>query len=147
MVKMTGAKDKIVCRRPHVGVAVIVLKDGKILLGKRIGAHSSGTWNFPGGKLDFGEEIFDCAKREVLEESGLKIKNLRLGPYTNDYFKSEDLHYITLFVIADYASGTATVMEPEKCLGWQWTYWNEIPSPMFLPITNLLKQKFDPFKK
>ncbi|MGV8171482.1 MAG: nucleotide triphosphate diphosphatase NUDT15 [Candidatus Woesearchaeota archaeon] len=144
---MSDAKNKIVCRRPHVGVAVIVVKDGKILLGKRIGAHSSGTWNFPGGKLDFGEEIFDCAKREVLEESGLKIKNLRLGPYTNDYFKSEDLHYITLFVIADYASGTATIMEPDKCLGWRWIGWDKIPSPMFLPITNLLKQKFNPLKK
>jgi 8-oxo-dGTP diphosphatase len=136
----------IVCRRPHVGVAVIVMKDGKILLGKRIGAHSSGTWNFPGGKLDFGEEVFDCAQREVLEEAGIKIKNLRLGPYTNDYFKSEDLHYVTLFVIAEYSSGKVTVMEPNKCLEWRWVEWEKMPRPRFLPIENLSKKKFDPFK-
>ena len=143
---MADAK-KMVCKRPHVVVAVFVIKDGKILMGRRIGSIGNGTWGLPGGKLDFGEEIFDCAKREVLEESGLKIKNLRLGPYTNDYFKSEDLHYITLFVIADYASGTAKVMEPEKCLGWRWIEWDKIPSPIFLPIINLLKQKFNPLKK
>ena len=133
-----------VCKRPHVGVAVIVMKDGKILLGKRIGAHSSGTWNFPGGKLDYGEEIFTCAKREV---AGIKIKNLRLGPYTNDYFRNENLHYVTLFVLADYASGVPKIMEPNKCLGWQWAKWSDIPKPHFLPIQNLLKQGFDPFKK
>jgi 8-oxo-dGTP diphosphatase len=136
--------SKITCRRPHVGVAVIVIKGGKILLGKRIGAHSSGSWNFPGGKLDFGEEIFTCAAREVMEEAGIKIKNLRLGPYTNDYFRSEELHYVTLFVIADYASGIAKVMEPEKCLGWQWVEWSAIPKPWFLPIQNLMKKGFNP---
>lgn len=139
--------EKIVCKRPHVGVAAIVIKDGKVLLGQRIGAHSSGTWNFPGGKLDFGEEIFDCARREVLEESGIEIKNLRLGPYTNDYFKDEDLHYITLFVIADHASGTPVIMEPEKCLGWQWIGWDDMPKPWFLPIENLKNKGFNPSQK
>jgi 8-oxo-dGTP diphosphatase len=138
--------DKFVCKRPHIGVAVIVLKDDKVLLGKRIGAHNSGTWCFPGGKLDYGEEIFDCAKREALEETGLKVSNLRLGPYTNDYFKDENLHYVTLFVIADKFSGTPRVMEPNKCMEWRWVEWDKMLKPWFLPIQNLLKQKFDPFQ-
>jgi 8-oxo-dGTP diphosphatase len=143
---MTNPKN-IMCKRPHVGVAVIVLKDNKILLGRRIGAHSSGTWNFPGGKLDYGEEVFDCAKREALEEAGIKISNLRIGPYTNDYFKAENLHYITLFVIAEKFSGIPKVMEPDKCLEWRWVEWDKMPEPRFLPITNLLKQGFNPFNK
>jgi 8-oxo-dGTP diphosphatase len=143
------SSNKIVpiCKRPHVGVGVIVIKDNKILLGKRIGAHSVGTWNFPGGKLDYGEEIFDCAQREVLEEAGIKIKNLRVGPYTNDYFKSENLHYVTLFIIADYASGKVRIMEPNKCAEWRWFDWNNLPKPLFLPIENLIKQGFNPLKK
>jgi 8-oxo-dGTP diphosphatase len=139
-------KNSIVCKRPHVGVAGILIRNGKILLGKRVGAHSSGTWCFPGGKLDFGEEVFDCAKREVLEETGLKISNLRLGSYTNDYFKDENLHYITLFVLSDKISGTPKIMEPNKCLEWRWVEWNDMPRPLFLPIQNLLKQKFNPIK-
>ena len=62
--------------RPKVGVGVIIIKDGKVLLGKRKNAHGEGSWSFPGGHLEFNEELFDCAKREVLEETGIKIKNL-----------------------------------------------------------------------
>ena len=35
-------------------------------------------------------------------------------------------------------------MEPEKCEKWEWFEWNNLPEPLFLPIQNLLKQKFNP---
>jgi 8-oxo-dGTP diphosphatase len=130
-------------KRPYVGVAVIVVKDKKVLLGRRINSHGSGTWQFPGGHLEFKESIEDCARREVFEETGLQIKNLRLGPYTNDIFKKEQKHYITLFVIAEYDSGTESVKEPDRCERWQWFEWPSLPEPSFLPIENLLKQNFD----
>ena len=128
--------------RPKVGVAVIVVKDFKVLLGKRMNSHGSGTWQFPGGHLEFGEAIEDCAKRELFEETGLTIRNIRSGPYTNDIFKTEQTHYITLFVIADYDSGVLTVKEPKKCEKWEWFNWSQLPEPKFLPIQNLIKQKF-----
>jgi 8-oxo-dGTP diphosphatase len=130
---------------PKVGVGVIVIKDGKVLLGKRKNAHGEGSWSFAGGHLDFGESIEECAVREVLEETGLKIKNIRMGPFTNDVFKQENKHYITLFVIADYESGTVKVMEPDKCERWEWFEWNNLPKSLFLPIENLLKQNYNPF--
>jgi 8-oxo-dGTP diphosphatase len=131
---------------PKVGVGVIVIKDGKVLLGKRKNAHGEGSWSFAGGHLDFGESIEECAVREVLEETGLKIKNIRMGPFTNDVFKQENKHYITLFVIADYESGTVKVMESDKCERWEWFEWDNLPRPLFLPIENLLKQKYNPFR-
>lgn len=85
-------------------------------------------------------------KREVLEETGMKTKNLKLGPFTNDIFKKDDKHYITLFVIAKDASGKPQVLEPEKCERWEWFSWEKLPKPLFLPLKNLRKQKFDPFK-
>lgn len=57
--------------RPKVGVGVIVLKEKKLLLGQRKGSHSQGEWAPPGGHLEFGEEVAACAKRELLEETGL----------------------------------------------------------------------------
>jgi 8-oxo-dGTP diphosphatase len=63
--------------RPKVGVGVIIMKDQKVLVGKRKRSHAPGTWNFPGGHLELNEEVFECAKREVQEEAGIKIKNLR----------------------------------------------------------------------
>jgi 8-oxo-dGTP diphosphatase len=129
-------------KRPLIGVAVIVTKDGKVLLGKRKNAHGADTWAFPGGHLEFNETIEECAAREVFEETGLKIKNLRFGPYTNDIFTSENKHYVTLFVIADHESGTPKVKEPHKCEKWEWSEWPPRLHPCFLPIKNLLKQNF-----
>ena len=58
---------------PKVGVGVIVVRDGKVLLGKRRGAHGEGSWSFPGGHLEFNELLEICAKREAKEETGLEI--------------------------------------------------------------------------
>ena len=59
-------------KRPLIGVAVIVTKDDRVLLGKRKNSHGADTWAFPGGHLEFNESIADCAAREVFEETGLK---------------------------------------------------------------------------
>lgn len=131
-------------KRPFIGVAAIVRKGDKVLLGRRKNAHGDGTWQFPGGHLEFNESIKGCARREVFEETGIKIKNLRKGPYTNDIFEKEGRHYVTLFVICDYASGTERVKEPHKCHEWSWFEWNHLPEPSFLPILNLKKQHFSP---
>ena len=131
--------------RPKVGVAVIIKKDGEVLLGKRKNIHGDGTWCFPGGHLEFSEEIKECAKRETEEETGIQIKNLQVVSFTNDIFK--DKHYITIFVVADHDHGEARVMEPEKCEQWQWFEWKDMPHPLFLPVQNLLKQNFNPFSE
>jgi len=132
--------------RPKVGVGVLILRDGKVLLGKRKNAHGEGDWCPPGGHLEFNEEVEDCARREVFEESGLEITNIRRGPYTNDFFESEGKHYITLCVIADYAKGTASCKEPDKCEKWEWFSWDNLPEPLFLPLKNQITQGFNPFK-
>lgn len=129
-------------KRPHVGVAVIVVRDGLVLLGKRKNAHGAGTWQFPGGHLEYGESIEACARRELFEETGLSIVNLHMGPFTNDFFKDEQKHYVTLFVIADQTTGQARVKEPDKCHCWDWFQWSKMPTPYFLPIVNLIRQNF-----
>ncbi len=131
-------------KRPAVGVAAIVIKNGKVLLGKRKGAHGSGTWAFPGGHLEFNESIEDCAKREVFEETGLSVKNSRFATITNDLFYQSNQHYVTLFVVCDHKNGTPRIKEPDKCERWDWFYWNEFPKPMFLSLKNLLEQGFTP---
>ena len=103
--------------RPSVGVAVIVVKNGKVLLGKRKGSHGSGSWAFPGGHLEMNESIEECARREVFEETGISIHNIRYATFTNDIFKEEKKHYVTLFVVAEYNSGDLQVNEPQEPLG------------------------------
>ena len=131
-------------KRVQVGIAVLTIKNNKILFGKRRGSHGQGTWAPPGGKLEFGETFESCAKREILEETSLTIDNLRLGAVTNDVFEKESKHFVTIFMLCDYKSGEAKVMEPEKCEVWEWFDWDKLPQPLFIPIQNLLKQGFNP---
>lgn len=132
--------------RPKVGLGVIIIKDGKILLGKRKNAHGEGGWHCPGGHLEFNESWEECSRRETLEEAGIEIKNIRFGSATNDIFEKENKHYITIWMIADYDSGEVKIMEPEKCERWDWFSWDNLPQPLFLPEMNLLKAGFNPFK-
>lgn len=133
--------------RPKVGLAVIVVKDNKVLVGKRIGSHGENTYAFPGGHLEFAESWEECASRETMEETGLQIDNIRFFTATNDIFEKEKKHYNTVFLLADYTSGEPEVKEPDKCLGWAWISWNDLPSPLFKPIENLLKRGLNPFEK
>ena len=130
---------------PRVGIAAIVKKEKMVFFGKRKGSHGSGTWNFPGGHLEFFETLEECTKREVLEETGLKVKNIKFATITNDFFRKENKHYITIFMICNYQSGKVVLKEPEKCESWDWFRWNSLPKPLFLPIKNLLKDKYNPF--
>jgi 8-oxo-dGTP diphosphatase len=132
-------------KRPGVGVGVIIIREGKVLLGKRIGKHGFGAWSFPGGKLEYGEEVAACAERETLEEAGIKITNVRNAPYTNAIYTDEEVHFVTLFVVADFVGGEATVMEPDKFSTWEWFAWDNLPQPLLLPIKQLLSQGFSPF--
>lgn len=142
---MTNAGDSSVdARRPQVGVGVIVLRDTMILLGRRIGSHGSGTWALPGGHLEFGETVEQCAAREALEETGLDVQVVARGPYSNNIFPAEGKHYVTLFVVARAPTGSPMVREPAKCLGWSWFRWSELPSPLFPPLASLYASGFVP---
>jgi len=131
---------------PRVGIAVIVKKDGNVLLGKRKAAIGNETWQFPGGHLEYGEGIFECALREVLEETGAKIHNLSAPIFTNDVFKENGKHYLNVYVVADYLEGAIEVKEPDKCEVWEWIAWSELPNrKLFVPIYKLFEMNFSPF--
>ncbi len=132
-------------KRPQVGLAVLIRKEEKILFGKRKNAHGEGDWCCPGGHLEFNENWEDCARRETREEAGIEIKHIQFLTATNDLFTKENKHYITIFMVADYASGDVRIMEPHKCEAWRWCAWNELPEPLFESTKNLLVQGISPF--
>lgn len=124
----------------RVGVAAVIVRDGCVLLGERIGSHGAHTWATPGGHLELGESIEECAKRETFEETGLIVDSISKLGFTNDIFDKENKHYVTLFVLASCPSGEPLVAEPEKCKQWQWFKLDELPQPLFLPLSNLLQE-------
>lgn len=129
---------------PRVGIGVFVFKNGKFIMGCRKGAHGEGTWSVPEGHLEFGESIEEGAKREVEEETGLKITNVKIAGITNDVFEQEGKHYITIWVTSEWKSGKPQLMEPDKFLDLDWHDFQTLPSNLFLPWIELQKSDFFP---
>jgi 8-oxo-dGTP diphosphatase len=131
-------------QHPRVGIGVILTRSDSVLLGKRLGTHGFGTWALPGGHLEFGESVESCASREVEEETGLRIHSIQPGPFFNDIFPAEGKHYVTLFVTAKCPDGEPQRLEPDKCAGWQWFRWSELPQPLFQPLASLVRSGYVP---
>lgn len=68
--RQIGSEKKTLKKLPVSAKAVLVTKDGKILLMRK----SSGIVDLPGGKVEDGEDLFETLYREVKEETGLKVK-------------------------------------------------------------------------
>jgi 8-oxo-dGTP diphosphatase len=123
---------------PRIGVGVIIRKDERVLLLHRAGGHGSDSWSTPGGHLDHGETLEQCAIREVMEETSVEIHNVRFLALTNDVFADEGRHYLTVWMDADYRAGEARVNAPHEMSSVAWLPWDRLPAPLFLPFENLL---------
>ncbi|MBN1483375.1 MAG: NUDIX domain-containing protein [Chloroflexia bacterium] len=129
---------------PRVGVAVIVEKEGQVLLLRRHNVHGTGTWSTPGGHLDWGESPEDCAVREAYEETGVRIGEVRFLAITNDVFEAEGKHYVTLWMQGRYLSGEPSVQAAHEMSEVGWFPWEALPQPLFLPLQHLLEGQCDP---
>ena len=124
--------------RPLVGIGVMILKEGKVLLGKRISSHGTGEFAWPGGHLEYMESFEDCIRREVWEECGLEVKNIRfLRLYSLKSYVPK--HYVDLGFVADWASGEPKVLEPEKVESWAWYDMDNLPKPLFVTIPSFIE--------
>jgi len=127
------------------GVGVLIKKDNKVLLGKRIHKAADNAWCFPGGHVDFFEHAAEAAIRETYEETGLTVEKLVLATYTDDIYKRTNQHFVTLVFTAGSFTGQLTLKEPAKFEKWEWFDWNELPTPLAEPMNQLLIKKFNPF--
>ncbi|MBI5530913.1 MAG: NUDIX domain-containing protein [Candidatus Doudnabacteria bacterium] len=125
-------------QRPIVGIGVMLFKDGKILLGKRKGHVGFGTYGWPGGKQEFKESFAACAKREVMEEAGIEISDIKFLRLMN-YISENGTHFCDIQLTAQWFSGEPKTLESDKCEGWQWYNINNLPEPMFEPTITAIE--------
>lgn len=135
-----------------VGFGIMILKNNKVLLGKRHDdaekadseLRGEGTWTMPGGKLHFGETFEQGAKRETLEETGLKINKIKIISVSNDMVS--DAHFVTIGFLCENFEGKPKVMEPDEITAWNWFNLDNLPKPVFPPsqkiVNNYLSKKF-----
>jgi 8-oxo-dGTP diphosphatase len=125
--------------RVGVGLGVMLLRNGRILLGKRntnpetAGSelHGEGTWTMPGGKLEFGETFEDGVCRETFEETGIKINKEKIKFISVSNDRVEDAHFVTLGFLCEESEGEAEIKEPDEITEWKWFPLDNLPSPIF----------------
>lgn len=131
-------------KRPvtEVAVGIIVKEDGSYLLGQRPeGKPYAGYWEFPGGKLEAGESVFQALFRELKEELGIEIAasepwKIIEHDYPHAYVRLH-LHYVRRW------QGEPKGLE-KQALSWQGNIHEYEPTvdpllPATLPILELMK--------
>lgn len=132
-------------KKVGVGIGVMMLRNGRLLLGKRHDdpakasslLKGAGTWTMPGGKLHFGETFEQAARREVLEETGMTLGALKVICVNEDMV--EGAHFVTVGLFAEDFSGEPQVREPDEITEWQWFDLNALPSPLYFPSAKVLE--------
>lgn len=123
-------------RIPHYTVtAAVIAKDQKVLLARRPDTGMlAGLWEYPGGKLEKGEDLHTCLKREILEELGVEIEpNGRIGLYRHAY-----THFkVTLYAFHAVIKNGGVPM-PLEASELYWARIEELPSFPMAKIDRLI---------
>lgn len=94
---------------PRPAVGAVVIHGGRVLLVRRRDAPNAGQWAIPGGSVHLGETLVAAAEREVLEETGVRVRAGR-PIYAFDRVDRDDAHrvrhhYIIVDLLAEYVTG------------------------------------------
>lgn len=124
-----------------ISVMIMVIKEGKLLLGKRKGSHGEGQFASPGGHLEYMESYTECALREIEEECGIEVQNIKFL-FVANITEFVPKHYCRVGLIAEWKSGDPQLREPESCESWDWYDIDNLPSPLFSSV----EQGIDAYK-
>ena len=109
-----------------VSVGILVFKENNILFGRAKDKAGNTKYILPVGHLEFMESFFECAKREIMEECGIMIEDIKLQfvSNTNNY---KPKHFIHIGLTAKWKSGIPKVLEPGGIESWEWRSPTDIP--------------------
>lgn len=99
--------------RPAIGVGGVVFDaQGRVLLVRRRHPPHANLWHIPGGRLEAGETLAECCRREVLEETGLRVTP---GPILAVADRMiEGFHYVIIDFRAELAADSPSEPQPSS---------------------------------
>ncbi len=107
---------------PKTGCSVIVEDQGKVLLIKRGKPPYEGYWSLPGGSQEAGETLESCARRELFEETGLRVNNLSFCAVRDRIQHGDDgalnHHFVLATFIARAFEGKGIAGDDASDIGW-----------------------------
>ena len=116
-----------------IGVgAVVVDSQDRVFLAQRgpQASNERGTWEFPGGKVSFGEKLSEAIVREFAEEYGMIIEVNELLGINDHILVEENEHWVSPTYLARHVCGEPRILEPEKCTAIGWFALSELPTPL-----------------
>jgi len=115
------------------------------LFGKRKSGENRFEWQLPGGWIDRAESPEQAARREVFEETGLQLQEVRFVGITNNIFSAQK-HSISLYFEAECVDVRSLIVgECSKCIAWEWRNWADLTEHLYLPLRLFRKTGYRPF--
>ena len=108
---------------------MVFVRDGKVFLARRQGAHGEATWASAGGHLELGESLEECARREAMEELGLRVGDLRFLCVSNVIAYGK--HYVDFEFLGDIGGQEPRLAEPDSFSQSGWFPLDNLPHPLF----------------
>jgi len=121
---------------PGVGCGAAILRDGRLLLVKRLKPPEAGHWSLPGGKVEFGERLADAVRREIVEELGVDIALTRSLGFVE--MLVDDQHWVSPIYEATIRSGEPSNREPTKHEAIVWADVDAPPAPLAIAAREAL---------
>ncbi|MFO0292258.1 MAG: NUDIX hydrolase [Rhodospirillales bacterium] len=108
--------------RPIVGALAVVRRSGSVLIIQRARPPSAGRWGFPGGVQELGETVFEAARRELAEETGIEAEPCGSLPVL-DVIRPDDAglirsHWTLVPVLCDWRGGEGAPSDEVLALRW-----------------------------
>ncbi len=108
-----------------IAVYIILIKDGKILLGRRFNTGwQDGNYGLPSGHLEPEESMMEALLRETREETGIQLK---LEDVQFVHVMHRKSIYIDFFFVSKDWMGDPQLMEKDKCDDMQWFSLDDLP--------------------
>ncbi|MEI2299837.1 NUDIX domain-containing protein [Ensifer sp. MJa1] len=115
---------------PGFGCGLAIVRDGKLLLYKRVNAPEAGHWNIVGGKVDHMERSEAAARREAEEESGLVVHATDFLCLSEQVIEADRQHWISMIYVSRSFSGEPQLTEPDKFSEFGWFDLDALPQPL-----------------
>lgn len=132
-------------KQPIVGVGGIVIQGDRVLLIRRGREPLKGEWSIPGGMLELGESLEDGVRREVLEETGLKVRSLEaliVFDRIQRNGKRVQYHYVIVDYVCRRTGGR--LKAGSDVLGARWVKREELPNYRITPkVASVISDAFE----
>jgi ADP-ribose pyrophosphatase YjhB (NUDIX family) len=132
-------------KTPQVAVGALVIQNERVLLVKRAKPPSAGIWALPGGRVHWGESLAQAAEREVIEETGIRVKATKIiytfDSMTPDEAGNIEYHYVIVDFLAHPVDPDAEPTPADDAADARWIPLNQLKTrPISKPTLALIEQ-------